>query len=136
MGGNKTNIAEVSRQAANLADTAEVQLASGRRLTVQRLSWIKFEAVWAEIAQLLAALLAADSSQATGNLSLQLAGAPALVLKLSCLSSGLPEKELAGLPFDEVLSIATAALRLNFIESVAVRDFFVAVARLAEQDKA
>ena len=60
-------------------------------------------------------------------------GAPAFVLKLASLSTGVAEAELSGCCFDDVLAVAAAALKLNFIDSAGVRGFFAALAGAASQ---
>lgn len=138
------NIVEVSTAVSTLPGNVEVELAGGRSVTVRRLSWIQFELLWGELATLLSQLANLDPSSAilqpTGgalpaadDLAARLSGAPAFVLRLASLSAGQPEAELSGWGFDDVLAVAAAALRLSFIESAGVRDFFAALALAASQ---
>jgi hypothetical protein len=57
----------------------------------------------------------------------QLASAPALLLTLAQLTTGMPEAQLGALPLDDVLAIAGAAVQLNFTSSAGLRDFFAAL---------
>lgn len=126
-----TTISEASAAVANLPDCCLVTLSSGRQVEVSRLSWLKFEAVWAELAALLTALLAAGEDAGEEELLARLAGAPSAVLRLVCLSTGAAEGDAAGWPFDDVLAAGAAALRLNFIDSAGLRSFFAALGSLA-----
>ena len=124
-------ITEASAAVAALPDSLPVTLSDGRRLKVKRLSWLKFEAVWAELAALLTAVLAAGEDAGEEELLARLSGAPAAVLRLVCLSTGAAEGDAARWPFDDVLMVGAAALRLNFIDSAGLRSFFAALGSLA-----
>ena len=126
------DIAGASKAAANLLLHVEVPLSNGARVSVSRLSWLKFEAVWADLANLLAALAGTSNEANDEELIASLSSAPQVVLKLALLTSGKSEQELAQWHFDDVLAVAAAALRLNFIDSAGVRDFSTALGRLAE----
>jgi hypothetical protein len=126
------DIAGASKAVANLPLHVEVPLSNGARASVSRLSWLKFESVWADLAGLLAALAGTAENAGEEELLASLGSAPQTVLKLAVLASGESERELAGWPFDDVLAISAAALRLNFIDSAGVRDFSCALGRLAE----
>jgi hypothetical protein len=93
---------------ANLPEYVEVQLSGDRRVTVCRLSWLKFETVWAEMSGLLAALAGAAADAGDDDLLASLHGAPAVVLKLVALTTGQSEQLLADWPFDDVLAAAAA----------------------------
>jgi len=138
------NITDASAAVAALPGSVSVELAGGRSVTVRRLSWIQFELLWSELAALLSQLANLDPSSAalqpTGgallaadDLAARLSGAPAFVLKLASLSAGQPEAELSGWGFSDVLAVAAAALRLNFVDSAGVRDFFAVLALAASQ---
>jgi hypothetical protein len=126
------NITEASAAVAALPGEAEILLSGGERLLVKRLSWLKFELVWDEIAGLLAGLLAAGEDAGGDELVARLSGAPAAVLKLVSVSTGLTEGEVARWPVGDVLSAAATAIKLNFVDSAVVRGFFSALSRLAE----
>lgn len=127
-----TDVAAASAAAANLPAAVEVELSTGRRATVTRLSWLKFETMWAELSGLLAVLAGTAENAGEDELLASLESAPAVVLKLVVLSSGASETQLADWPFDDVLAVAAAALRLNFIDSVGLRDFSGALGELAK----
>jgi hypothetical protein len=117
-----------------LPATIGVEVGSGRTVTVARLSWLKFEAVWADLSGLLAVLAGTPEEAGEDELLAGLAAAPQVVLKLVELSSGVGEQELADWPYDDVLAVAAAAIRLNFIDSAGVRDFSGALGELASLD--
>ena len=125
------NIVAVSSAVARLPLSAVCELSGGREIAIHRLTWLQFEALWSELAELLGALLAMRDDVPSEELAGRLAGAPAFVLKLSCLSSGLAEAELAGWAYDDVLALSAAALRLSFSDSAGLRDFFSALAAVA-----
>ena len=125
-----TTVTEASAAVAALPDSLPVTLSSGQQLEVRRLSWLAFEAVWAELAALLSALLAAGEEAGEDELTARLSGAPAAVLRLVCLSTGAAEGDAANWPYDDVLAVGAAALRLNFIDSAGVRSFFAALGSL------
>ncbi len=126
-----STITEASAAVAVLPDSCPVTLSGGRQLQVCRLSWLKFEAVWAELAGLLGALLAAGEDAGEEELAARLSGAPAAVLRLVCLSTGTAEGDAASWPFDDVLAVGAAAMRLNFTDSAGIRSFFAALGSLA-----
>ena len=132
MGKQITSISAASKAAGALCAEREVLLPGGRRVRICRLSWIKFELLWEELALLLAALLAEGDDSAAESIGLRLAGAPAFAIKLCCLSADMAESELSSWSFDEVLALAAECLSLNFAESAGVRDFFTALGRLSE----
>lgn len=123
-----TTFAAVSAAAVALPDSAEVALPGGRTVHVQRLNWIEFTQIWQELSALLSqpesepAGPAADS----GGISAMLAAAPVLAGQLVKLCTPLSADELSKLPYDEVLTLAAAAVRLNFVDSAGLRDFFAA----------
>jgi hypothetical protein len=125
------NINEASSALAQLPEKRDVTLPGGRRIVVYRLSWLKFEALWAELAAILSALLAAGEDLSPERIAAQLTGAPAFVLRLCSLSTNLPEDELARWNFDEVLALGAESLSLNFAESAGVRGFFTALSQLS-----
>jgi len=125
------NIVSVSAAVAAMPSEERVTLSDGREVTVGRLSWLKFEALWQELAPLLAALIAAGETPEPAALAAQLAQAPPVVVSLCLLTAPLSEAELAALPYGDVLSLAAAALRLNFAEGMGVRSFFDVLGRLA-----
>jgi hypothetical protein len=120
-----TDITSVSRQIAALEASRRLELPGGNSVEIRRLSWLQFEQLWADLAGLLAALL--DEAQGEEAVAQRLLSAPALVLRLSSLSSGIADSELAAWPYDELLSLAAAALHFNFIETAGLRDFFAAL---------
>ena len=126
------NIVSVSSTVAILPSQTSLTLSGGREIAVRRLSWLQFEALWGELSELLAAVLSAEDGLAPEELASKLAGAPAFVLKLCALSTGLTEAELAAWAYDDVLAVSAAALRFSFIDSAGVRDFFGALAALAQ----
>jgi hypothetical protein len=126
------DIVEASAAVTSLPDEAAVAISSGERVAVRRLSWLQFEVAWADLAILLSALLAAGEDAPAEELLAQLTGAPAVVLKLASLSSGLSETELAQWHFADVLSVAAAAIQLNFVDSAGVRGFFSALGKLTQ----
>ncbi|MCH7472195.1 hypothetical protein IIA79_04505 [bacterium] len=138
MNAKPDNIVDASEAVANLPQSVQASLANGGTVTVSRLSWVKFESVWGELAVLLGAFLAGDGQPTPEALARQLAGAPAFVLKFCSMCTGVAETDLACWHFDDVLAVAAAGLRLNFTESAGVRDFFgalsAAVVEPAEQD--
>lgn len=142
-----TTFHAASAQAAAIPDTLRVELSSGGTALVCRLSWLQFEALWSELAQLFASLArdpvgppagrsegeyrpAAGPTAPEDAVASALAAAPQAVLRLAALSTRLPEAELAQWPPCDVLAIAAASLELNFIQPAGVRDFFASVARL------
>jgi hypothetical protein len=125
-----TTIAAASSAAAALAQSRSVRLAGGRAVDVRRLSWLQFEAAWAEIAPLIGALAALPEQPGAEQLAGAFADAPSLVLRLCALSTGLAEPELAGLSLDDVLMLSAAMVQLNFVEGAGVRDFFAALLAL------
>jgi hypothetical protein len=136
-----TTFRAASTQAAAIPDTLRVELSSGGTALVCRLSWLQFEALWSELAQLFAALAdpaepaagrsdGDDRPAASPTVEGVLAAAPQCVLKLAALSLRLAEAELAQWPPCDVLAVAAASLELNFIRPAGVRDFFASVARL------
>ena len=125
------NIAGVSAAVAAMPTEQRVLLSDGREVTVGRLSWLQFEALWQELAPLLAALIAAGETPDPSALTAQLAQAPPVVVSLCLLTAPLSEPELVALPYGDVLSVAAAALRLNFAEGAGVRSFFGVLGRLA-----
>jgi hypothetical protein len=127
-----TDIIEASRAAANLPDHIKLDVSRERQVIVSRLSWLKFEAVWADLAGLLAVLAGTAEDAGEEELLASLASAPQVVLKLAELTSGISERELADWPFDDVLVVAAAAIKLNFIDSAGVRDFSSALGKLAD----
>jgi len=126
------DIVEASAAVASLPGEATVAISSGEHVTVRRLSWLQFEVAWADLAILLSALLAAGEDAPAEELLAQLTGAPATVLKLASLSSRLGESELAQWHFADVLSVAAAAIQLNFVDSAGVRSFFSALGKLTQ----
>ena len=131
MTSEPSDVVEASAAVSALPATAEVTLSTGRRIDVCRLDWLKFELVWAELSSLLAALLSGAEEPTAATYQAELAQAPALTLKLTSLSTGLAESELARLCFDDVLVLAAAALELNFVQGAGIRRFFSAVSALA-----
>jgi hypothetical protein len=127
-----TNITAASAATAALPAHMDVELPGGTVVRVARLSWLKFEAVWSELAGLLAGLALAPEASEPQQLAQALSGAPAFVLSLCALCTPLGEAELAALPYDHVLALAAAALKLNFIGSAGVRGFFTAVGQLPQ----
>jgi len=125
------DIAAASAAVARLPETRAVELSDGRRVNVHRLSWLDFEAVWTDWAGLLSALLAAGDDADEQELLGRLAGAPQAVLRLAAQCTRMTDAELARWPLADVLAVAAAALRLNFIDSAGVRDFFGALGGLA-----
>lgn len=128
----EAQVADVSAAVANLPTSVDVELSGGRRVTVTRLSWLKFEAVWAELAGLLAALAGTAADAGDDELLASLHNAPAVILKLVAACTELSEQVLADWQFDDVLAVAAAAMRLNFIDSAGVRDFSGALGGLAK----
>ncbi len=126
------NYGQASVMAASLPHQREVQLPDGTIAIVKRLSWMQFEMLWVELAGLLAALAAAGEAASDEELLGRLAGAPACALRLASLSAGHSEADLARWDFDSVLSLAGAALQLNFLDGAGVRSFFGALAKLAQ----
>jgi hypothetical protein len=124
-------ITQASAAVAALPDSCPVTLSGGQQLEVRRLSWLAFEAVWAELAVLLTAVLTAGEDAGEEEILARLSGAPATVLRLACLSTDVAEGDAARWPFDDVLAVGAAALRLNFIDSSGLRSFFVALGSLA-----
>ena len=127
-----TNIVEASAAATSLQPARNVTLSDGSVCEVGRLSWIRFEAVWTDLAGMLNALAQVDAEAGTDELLAALAGTPAALAKLAALSTDRTETELAGLPFDDVLAISAAAINLNFVDSAGVRSFFFALGGLAD----
>lgn len=127
-----TNIVEASAAAINLPAARMVTLSDGRACSIQRLSWIKFEVVWTDLAGLLNALAQVSADAGSEELLGALAGTPSALLKLVVLSTDLTEPAAAGLPFDDVLALGAAAINLNFVDSAGVRSFFSALGGLAE----
>jgi hypothetical protein len=127
-----TDVIAASAAVIKLPSGIEVELSGGRRVTVSRLSWLKFEAAWAELAGLLTALAGAGEDAGEDELLSSLGSAPAAVLRLVALCTGEGEAQLAEWAFDDVLAVAAAALQLNFIDSSGVRDFSVALGGLAK----
>lgn len=125
------DVIEASRVAANLPDHIQVDVSRERQVIVSRLSWLKFEAVWADLTGLLALLAGTAEDAGEEELLASLASAPQVVLKLAELTSGISERELADWAFDDVLAVAAAAITLNFIDSAGVRDFSSALGKLA-----
>ena len=125
-----TTIAAASSAVAALPQSRSARLADGRVLDVRRLSWLQFEAAWGDLAPLIGALAALPEQPSAEQLALALADAPGLVLRLCALATGLSEAELAALSLDDVLALGAAAVQLNFVESVGVRDFFAALLAL------
>ena len=126
-----TNIVAASSEAASLSNQRTVQLPGGRSVTIHRLSWIEFEALWTELSALVAALLALDENAALEGIGDQLNMAPSFVLKLASISARCSEKELSAWYFDDVLTVAGAALQLSFAEGAGVRSFFTALSELS-----
>jgi len=126
-----TDAVVASKAVANLPSSIQARVSRGKLVTVSRMSWLKFEAVWADLSGLLAILAGAAEDAGEEEMLASLAAAPQVVLKLAALSSGTSEQELADWPFDDVLAVAAAALKLNFIDSAGVRDFSSALGKLA-----
>lgn len=140
-----TNIHEASAATLLLPQSLAVMLSGGRSVTITRLSWLQFEAVWQRIASIAAAVLSAEATpagltsaaapdsgeSAAERLGQALAAAPACVLSLVVLCSGISEPEAAALPADDVLALGAAALELNFNQGAGLRSFFAAAAQLA-----
>lgn len=126
------DVAGASQVTANLPQSVQVHVSHGGQVTVRRLSWLKFEAVWADLAGLLAALSGTADEAGEEELMTSLSSAPQVILKLVMLCCSENEQQLARWPFDDVLAVAGAALRLNFIDSAGVRDFSSALGGLAE----
>jgi hypothetical protein len=74
---------------------------------------------------------AATECRATGDGSAFLSSLPALALKLAAICAEQDEAELAAREACDVLAIAAAALRHNFIAPKGVADFFAALAELS-----
>lgn len=136
MAKKPNNINQASAQVAQLPTSQEVKLSGNKAAVVKRLSWIQFEALWAELASLFAAVLGNGENLDTEQLAAELSSAPAFVLKLAALASSTPEAELASWNFDDVLAVGAAAIELNFNQPKGVRDFFCAAAKLAGQELA
>lgn len=136
MAKKPNNVNEASAQVAAMPTSREVKLAAGKTAVVHRLSWIQFEALWLELASIIAAVMGSGDELDSEQLAAELAQAPAFVLKLTALSTSLPEPELASWNFDDVLAVCAAAIELNFNEPKGVRDFFCAAAKLAGQELA
>lgn len=130
------DIVEASAVVADLPAEVTVAVSTGIVITVRRLSWLQFEAAWADLAILLSALLAAGEDAPAEELLAQLSGAPTAVLKLASLSSGLSDTELAQWHFADVLSVAAAAIQLNFVDSAGVRGFFSVLGKLIQGSSA
>lgn len=128
---NPTDIVEASAAVAGLPDSCPVILADGTEVQIQRLSWLKFELIWTDLAAVLAALLAAGDDATPEQLLGSLGMAPGVVLKLVCLTTGRAESVVANMSVDDVLEMAAAAIQLNFVNSAGVRGFFTQVAKLA-----
>jgi hypothetical protein len=126
------NIAAASAATAQLPDSKQVQLPDGRALCVKRLSWLQFEAVWAELSGVLGAVAGTPENATPEQFAQALSGAPGFVLKLCVLCTEQSEAGLAALPFDTVLAIAAEALALNFLDSAGVRRFFAVASRLPD----
>jgi hypothetical protein len=140
-----TSFFAASAQAAAIPEFIEIALSSGAGVAIHRLSWLQFEALWSELAQMLGALaevpvgveLAPPSPQAAAQggassapTQSALLAAPQLVLRLASQCLRLPESDVARWPPADVLACAAAGLELNFIAPAGVRDFFAAVGRL------
>ena len=144
-------INQASLAAASLPETIHVALSSGVKLKLKRLSWIAFEALWPKLTELLLDLWPDSSGSAapqtgtaqveaepgpatldrSARLSQRLVGIPGLLSELLCHCSELSAEEIAELPLCDVLALGAAALRLNFIETAGLRDFFAALGELA-----
>ena len=122
-------IADVSSAIHALPSGAAVRTGSGE-FALKRLSWLAFEALSGELLETLGPLLTA-AEPTPDTIAAQLAGAPGLVLKLVSLSSGLSEDKLSRMDCDDVLALASAAIRLNFTEGAGLRAFFTELAVLA-----
>lgn len=127
-----TNIAAASAATAQLPASSDVRLPGGAKVRVARLTWLQFEAVWSELAGLLAQIAATPDAGDPQQLAQALASAPTLLLKLCALCTPLSDTELAALAYDDVLALAAAVLELNFIDSAGVRGFFTAAAKLPQ----
>lgn len=123
-----TNIHEASAAALLLPQSSAVLLSDGQSVTLQRLSWLHFETLWQELAGMLAPLL--DGGAAAEEITQALLGAPACLLRLCSLSSGISETELAARPADDVLALSAAAVELNFVQGAGLRSFFAVAAQL------
>lgn len=122
-------VTDVSSAVHGLPASAIVKTGAGE-FTLKRLSWLAFEALSAELLTALGPLLV-SAEPAPDTIAAQLAGAPGLVLKLVSLASGLEEDELSRMDCDDVLALATAAIRLNFTAGAGLRAFFTELAALA-----
>ncbi|MCC7477043.1 hypothetical protein IT575_01175 [bacterium] len=125
-----TSIHEASAAALLLPQSIEVLLSDGRQVSLRRLSWLHFEALWQELAGLLAPLLEGGSAD-RAELTQALLAAPACLLRLCSLGSGIPESELAQRSADDVLALSAASIELNFIQGAGLRSFFASAAQLS-----
>lgn len=121
-----------SAATAQLPGQRQVQLPDGQALHVKRLSWLQFEAVWAELSGILGAVAGTPDNATPEQFAQALSGAPSFVLKLCALCTELAEAGLAALPYDAVLAIAAEAIALNFIDSAGVRRFFAVAGQLPD----
>jgi len=143
-----TNIAEASAAAALLPPSIAVNLSSGLKIKLRRLSWHSFEKLWPKLAALLLELWtnpapepgeAPAGAQTTSPEALdpgllqtqRLLAVPALLGELLTQCTELSSEELGDLPLCDVLALSAAALRHNFIETAGLRDFFIALGELA-----
>ena len=102
----------------------DVKLTNGNTYTVKRMSWIKFQAMWAAITGMVAALLG-DGSDIEGTLLSEIAKAPDVMIKLITLSCPLTEADIEGLDdFADVFKLGRAALKVNFVDTKEMFDFF------------
>jgi hypothetical protein len=133
MNNDKTTINSISAASAATAQLPvmkPVQLPDGQVLHVKRLSWLQFEAVWAELAGMLGAVASTPENAAPEQFAQALSGVPGLMLKLCTLCTEMNDAGLAALPYDAVLAIAAEAIALNFLDSAGVRRFFAVACQL------